>query len=66
MYIIICHMQMKIGLRLIHQNSTADSLHMKENECVSDMFTLCMWFLVVLDGIEFKVLSCSTNQYKFR
>ena len=27
---------------------------MKENLCVSDMFTFCMWFLVVLDGMSSK------------
>ena len=48
-YIIICHIQVKIGL--ICQKTSSPVGHVKY---VSDMFTLCMWFLVVLDGIECK------------
>ena len=46
MYIMICHMQMKI--RLFCQNATRAGGHTKENLCVSDMFILCNVFLVVL------------------
>ena len=58
---------MKIGL--LCQNPTAAGGLMKENYlCVSDMFTLCMWFLVVLDGISAKYclvapISTSTDEY---
>ena len=57
---------MKISL--ICQNTTAAGGHMKENLCVSDMFTLCMCFSCV--GIECKVFclvaSISTSTGKDR